>query len=299
MNNRIVIFVMLVILASSFFFMVGSCSQMISGVGSMAGTSNIVPSDDSPLGLVKVEGTLMSPQPVLNQLKKLSEDKDIKGILLRVNSPGGAVGAAQEIMDFIARLEADSLPVVVSFGNVAASGGYYIALPGRKIFTNPGTLTGSIGVISQFPQGQELMDKIGVGMVTVKSGELKDAGSAFRKPTKEELSYLQDVIDGTYEQFLEHVNAYRDIDSDSLIKYTDGRVFTGKTAVALGFADTLGGMQEAIEFLSEEAGLSRVPKNLKEIKPVKTFWKEILDEPVSELRQTLEGKGSRLLYMMP
>lgn len=299
MNNRIVIFVMLVILASSFFFMVGSCSQMISGVGSMAGASSMVPSEDSPLGLVKVEGALMNPQPILNQLKKLSEDSDIKGILLRINSPGGAVGAAQEIMNFVARLEADSLPVVVSFGNVAASGGYYIALPGRKIFTNPGTLTGSIGVISQFPQGQELLDKIGVGMVTVKSGELKDAGSVFRKPTDKELSYLQDVIDGTYEQFLEHVNRYREVDSDTLIKYTDGRVFTGKTAVALGFADTLGGMQEAVEYLSEAAGLSRVPKKLKEIKPVKTFWKEILDEPVSELRQTLEGKGSRLLYMMP
>src|SRR5690606_30284723 len=124
------------------------------------------------------------------------------------------------------------IPLAVSFGNIAASGGYYVSLAGERIFANPGTLTGSIGVIFQFPEAERLLDKAGVSLQTVKSGALKDVGSPARKPTPEELGYLQNVIDDTYEKFLADVAAARGIAPDSLRTIADGRVMTGRQALA-------------------------------------------------------------------
>lgn len=178
----------------------------------------------------------------------------VKGLLVRVDCPGGAVGASQELYQEIKKV-ADTIPVAVSFANVAASGGYYLSLGATRIFTLPGTMTGSIGVIASYPQYDSLMSMLGVKMNTVKSGRLKDMGSPFRDPTKYEQQVFQGMIDDTYMQFFEAVVSNRPIDSLELTKWADGRVITGRQAVKVGLADTLGGMAETAAWLRKEAGL--------------------------------------------
>ncbi len=209
------------------------------------------------LVLLKVEGPIYNSEPVLEILDHLREDNQCKGVLLRVESPGGAVGSSQEIFGSLKALRAQGIPLAVSFGNIAASGGYYISLAGEKIFANPGTLTGSIGVIFQFPEIEQLLDKVGVSLQTVKSGALKDVGNPARKATPEELVYLQHVIDDTYAQFLADVSAARGIPVDSLKLLADGRVFTGRQAYAAGLVDTLGGLDEARAWLIARAKVSK------------------------------------------
>ncbi|NLB63970.1 MAG: signal peptide peptidase SppA [Fibrobacter sp.] len=245
--------------------------------------------DSSPLGLVKIEGPIYDGRPAIKELKKLAKSKNIKGIVLRVESPGGAVGAAQEIYAQLEHFRTDSFPVVVSFGNVAASGGYYAALPAEMIFANPGTLTGSIGVITQFMHGERLLDKIGVAATTVKSGDLKDAGSPYRAPQEHEIEYFKEVIDDTHEQFVEHVAQWRKIDLDSLRKIADGRVMTGRMAVDYGLIDTLGTMSDAVKWLSDRCGLDEVPFTLRTMKAPKPFVKELIEGIEGSLPQNISG----------
>lgn len=232
---------------------------------------------ESPLGLVKIEGPLYNGSPVIKELDQLSKDNTIKGILLRIESPGGAVAAAQEIYTALEELRADSFPVVVSYGNIAASGGYYASLPAERIFANSGTLTGSIGVITQFLYGEELMQKIGVGALTVTSGNLKDAGNPYRAPKPEDIAYLKNVIDDTHAQFVEAVSKWRNIPLDSLKPIADGRVMTGRMALARGLVDTLGSMNEAVRWLSQRCELDSVPKNLRSVVPPKPWLKEMVE----------------------
>ena len=169
-----------------FFSMIKSIAEM---VGRLSEGTTEVKRDH--LTLLRIEGPIMDATSTLAILHRVDKDDHCKGLLLRVDSPGGAVGASQEIYSALKRLREKGLPLVVSFGNIAASGGYYVSLAGEKIFSNPGTLTGSIGVIFQFPEAEKLLEKIGVSLQTVKSGALKDVGSPGRKPTPEELKYLQ------------------------------------------------------------------------------------------------------------
>lgn len=233
--------------------------------------------ETSPLGIVKIEGPLYDGTATIRELKKLAETKNIKGILLRVESPGGAVGAAQEIYSQLEQLRAQDFPVVVSFGNVAASGGYYAALPAAKIFANPGTLTGSIGVITQYMHGEKLLEKIGVQATTIKSGALKDAGSPYRAPIAADIAYFQEVIDDTHEQFIEHVAKWRNLPVDSVRPLADGRVMTGRMAQAQGLVDTLGTQANAVQWLSERCGLNKVPSTLRSVKEPKPLFKELIE----------------------
>jgi protease IV len=153
------------------------------------------------IGLVRIVDIIYSSENYVWQLEELRKDKSIGGVLLRIESPGGAVAPSQEIYKEILRYRQDDKPLVVSMGNVAASGGYYIACPAMKIFANPGTLTGSIGVIFRFPQYYKLLDKVGIKMETIKAGRNKDIGSPHREMTKEERTLLQGLIDDTHEQF--------------------------------------------------------------------------------------------------
>jgi protease IV len=286
--------VVLIVFMSSVFFMIGGCSHMVSSVSS-GGAMNL---SSSPLGLVKMSGPIMDPLPVLEQLQKLQQDNQIKGILIRVDSPGGAVGAAQEINSMIEWIVGEGKPVVVSYGNVSASGGVYSTLAATTIFANPGTITGSIGVILQFPQGYELMEKIGVNMVTVASGESKDAGSPYRQATAEDLKLLQGTVQQTYSQFKAQVHRLRNISNDTLDKYADGRILTGEQAYQIGLVDSLGGYQSALKHLATLCDLPVIPEQLKEIKPAKPFIRQLLEEPVSQIKNYL-GAHTRVLYQMP
>ncbi len=222
-------------------------------------------------------GPIFDSEESLRILEEIEEDSECKGLLLRVESPGGAVGASQEIFHALRRLkERKSIPLWVSLGNVAASGGYYVALAGDTVFANPGTLTGSIGVIAQFPEAEGLLKKVGVGIQTVKSGEFKDVGGFARKASSEELAYLQDVIDDSHGQFVGDVALGRGLDSVEVALWADGRVFTGRQAKELGLVDTLGGWDVARRDLEAATGLGDEAEWVEYPKP-RNPWIEWMD----------------------
>jgi protease-4 len=240
--------VLVLITALAFFGMVAAVAGLIGRVAESD-------ADKPHLVLLRLEGPIFDSEPYLTLMSEIARDENCRGVLLRVESPGGAVGSSQEIYGALQRLREGGKPLVVSFGNIAASGGYYAGLAGEKIFANPGTLTGSIGVIFQFPEIEKLMEKAGVSLQTVKSGAFKDAGNFTRKPTGDELRYFQNVIDDTYAQFLGDVAESRGLHPDSLRPFADGRVFTGRQALRAGLIDTLGGLDDARAYLAARAGV--------------------------------------------
>ena len=249
-------------------------------IGRLAGDGLGLKEKRPHITVLKVEGAIMGSETLMESISRISQDKACKGVLLRIDSPGGAVGASQEIYSALKVLKSKPLPIVVSQGNLAASGGYYVSLAGDKIFSNPGTLTGSIGVLFQFPGAQKLLDKIGVGMYTVKSGPLKDVGNFAREPTKDELRYLQTLIDNTFEQFLGDILANRKISRDSLLRIADGRILTGQQARLHGLIDTLGGFQEAKSYLAKLVKLDGEPVVVEE--PPSRSWIENALESASQ-----------------
>ena len=201
-------------------------------------------------GLVRIEGAIVDAEDTVEFLRTLREDASVKGVVLRINSPGGAFGPSQELYLAVKRL-AGVKPVVASFSGVAASGGYYAACPATKIVSNPGTITGSIGVMSQFANVQELLQKVGVNFESMTSGKLKDAGTPFKALTPEQRVYLEALITDLNRQFSGDVAAERKLSPESVAVIADGRAMTGLRAKALGLVDELGGQEEAIELLKE------------------------------------------------
>jgi protease-4 len=211
------------------------------------------------VGIVKVEGMILDSGKIIEQLGAFHKDNAIKAIVLRVDSPGGGVGPSQEIHDEVRRIDADK-PIVVSMGAVAASGGYYIAAPARRIFANPGTITGSIGVIMEFTNFQELLEKIGLSNQVVKSGKHKDLGSPVRPMTEEDRAILQALIDDVHSQFVEAVATGRQIDPQKVRTLADGRIFTGRQARDLGLIDELGSLDAAVRHAGKLGGIEGEPK---------------------------------------
>jgi protease IV len=206
------------------------------------------------IGVIPVEGTISSSQTVTSDLVKFRKDPSIKAIVLRINSPGGAIAPSQEIYREIEK----TLPVkkvVVSMGTVAASGGYYIAAGASKIVANPGTITGSIGVIMEFVRIEELLNKIGVDLEIMKSGEFKDIGSPDRKLTQREREILDAMIMDIQGQFEEAIVRGRRIPLERVQEIADGRIFSGARAKELGLVDVLGNFQDAVEVTKEIAGI--------------------------------------------
>jgi protease IV len=215
------------------------------------------------IAIVSVVGEIIESEQTVSQLRAFARNSSVKGILVRINSPGGVVGASQEIYDEILSIREEfKIPVVISMGSIAASGGYYIACAGDYIFANPGTLTGSIGVIIQYPVLKELMDKIGVQFKTIKTGAVKDVGSPFRWPNEADSVMLQAAIDNTYMQFVDVVSEKREIDRDIVVELADGSIYTGLQALQLDLIDTLGSMESAVSYLGELAGISGEPKRV-------------------------------------
>jgi protease-4 len=202
--------------------------------------------------------------------------------VFRVESPGGGVAASQEIYEEVKKTRDAGRPVVVSMGSVAASGGYYVACGATRIVANPGTLTGSIGVIFQFMHFQQLMDKIGVDQTTIKTGKFKDSGSPFRKTTEEEKKYLSTVIGDVYEQFVDVVAEERGMDRKDVLKYADGRIFTGRQAEEYGFVDTLGTMEDAVSIAANLGGIQGKPSIVKETKR-KTLFEKLIGDAATEV----------------
>jgi len=211
------------------------------------------------IGIVTVEGPIITSKDTIEELKTYRKDNSIKAIILRVESPGGGVAPSQEIYEEVKKT-AKEKPVVVSMGAVAASGGYYISAPATKIVANPGTLTGSIGVIMEIPNIKGLMEKIGVKTEVIKSGRYKDIASVFKDMEPEQRKILQSVLDDVHEQFIKAVAEGRRLPVNQVRELADGRVFTGSQALQLKLVDKLGNMEDAIELARELAGIKGEPQ---------------------------------------
>jgi protease-4 len=211
------------------------------------------------IALVRVEGVILDSTSTIDELKEYSKDSSIKAIVLRVDSPGGAVAPSQEIYSEIIKIK-EKKKVVVSMGSVAASGGYYIAAPADRIVANAGTLTGSIGVIMEIPNFQGLMEKIGVKAQVIKSGKHKDMASAYKLMSQEEKEILQTVLDDVHDQFIQAVADSRGMEYEKLKKIADGRIFTGRMAKEIGLVDEIGTLQDAIMLAGELAGIEGEPE---------------------------------------
>lgn len=210
------------------------------------------------LALVRIEGPIMDSKDIVEEIREHAKDNSVKAIVLRIDSPGGAVAPSQEIYAEVKKAAA-SKKVVVSMGSIAASGGYYIAAPATRIFANPGTLTGSIGVIMEIPNVEELMKKIGVKSEVVKSGKNKDMGSAFRAMQPEGRQILQDVLDNVHAQFIRAVAEGRKMTIEDVRSLADGRIFSGEQAHALKLVDELGTLDDATRAAAKMAGLGEDP----------------------------------------
>jgi protease-4 len=234
------------------------------------------------IAVVELKEPILSSEEIVRQFKKYRENKSIRAIVFRVESPGGGVAASQEIYEEVKKTRDAGRPVVVSMGSVAASGGYYVSCGATRIVANPGTLTGSIGVIFQFMHFKQLMDKIGIDATTMKTGKFKDSGSPFRKTTEEEKQYFNLLIGDVYDQFVDVVAEERGLERKEVLKYADGRVFTGRQAVEYGFVDTLGTMEDAVSIAAELGGIHGKPKIVKETKR-KTFIERFIGDAATEV----------------
>jgi len=252
------------------------------------------------VGVVELSGALTeaSGRPVIDDLDRWKDRNSIDAVVIHINSPGGEVAISQEIYDAVQRLKQEK-PVVVSMAAVAASGGYYVACAADRIVADPGTLTGSIGVIFQFHTFKDLMDKVGIGTETVKSGELKDVGSYSKKMTRKEALMLRSVVMDTYEQFVEAVAEGRGKDPGDVRRLADGSVFTGLQAYNFGLVDTLGGLYEAVQIAADMAGLEGKPHVIYPHRQKKVGLFDLISSFFHGLSGRVEKafEGPRLLYL--
>jgi protease IV len=211
------------------------------------------------VAVIRIEGPIIDSKDAIDELKDYVKDSSIKAIVLRIDSPGGAVAPSQEIYEEV-RKAAVKKKIVVSMGSVAASGGYYIASAATKIFANPGTLTGSIGVIMEIPNFSGLMNKVGVKTEVIKSGKHKDIASVFRGIGKEEREILQSALDNVHEQFITAVSEGRKMLIDDVRKIADGRIFTGEQALKAGLVDELGNLDDAVKAAAKLSGIKGEPE---------------------------------------
>lgn len=212
------------------------------------------------VALVEVEGLIVDAQQVVRQLEEHLEDPSIRAVVVRVESPGGVVGPSQEIHDAIARVREKGKPVVVSMGAIAASGGYYLAVAADHIVANPGTLTGSIGVLIQLAEIEGLLKKVGVHFEVIKAGRHKDVGNFARPMTPEERAILQGLLDDMYDQFVTAVAKGRRLERATVLELADGRVYSGRRAKELGLVDSLGGLEDAVRTAGTLAGITGKPR---------------------------------------
>jgi protease IV len=211
------------------------------------------------VAIVELEGVIIEVDDIVRELKAHRENPTVRAVVLRINSPGGVVAPTQELHDAVLRLRQAGKPVVASLGAVAASGGYYVAVACDQIYANPGTLTGSIGVIMQLANLEQLMKKVGVDYVVVKAGQFKDIGNVARPMTADERRVMQALLDDVHGQFIGAVVAGRKLAKEEVGRFADGRVFSGLQAKELRMVDALGGLEEAVLAAGKLAGIPAPP----------------------------------------
>ncbi|MBU1340144.1 MAG: signal peptide peptidase SppA [Proteobacteria bacterium] len=216
---------------------------------------------DGNIGIVEINGIILSSKDIIQDIKTFSDEKNIKAIILRIDSPGGGIGPSQEIYREIMKTKKNK-KIITSMGSVAASGGYYIASATDGIIANPGTLTGSIGVIMEYVNLMEIAKKIGISPIVIKSGEFKDMGSPLRELKESEKLIFQDLVNELHLQFVSDAAKARNIDVQTMATLADGRVYTGQKALKLKLIDRLGNLDDAVQWAGEIAHIQG------ELKPV-------------------------------
>lgn len=211
------------------------------------------------IGLVEVKGVIFDAERTVKLLQRFGEDNSIQAVLLRIDSPGGGVAASQEIYEAVRRVRRGGKFVIASMASVAASGGYYIACAADTIMANPGTTTGSIGVIAEMLDASDLLRKIGIQFNIIKSGPYKDSGTPFRKMNEDDRRYLQSYVNDAYQQFVAVVAQERNKPLNEVLGYADGRVFTGQQAKDLGLIDLLGTYIDAVDLAATVVGIEGKP----------------------------------------
>jgi protease-4 len=248
------------------------------------------------LGYLEIGGTIVDATDAVDDLKELESNPMVKGILIRVDSPGGVVTPSHEIYSEIRRIRDEGTPIIVSMGSIAASGGYYISAPADLIVASPQTLTGSIGVIMEFPQFVGAMEKLGVGIEVVKSAEHKDIGSPFRKMTDSDRMLLQSVVTDAYEQFVQIVSTEREIPEDSVREFADGRIMTGRQALELGLVDTLGTFEDAKRIAADYCDIKGEPRLIKPAHKLRFWVRQLFEETTDRLFGGLRFPRLRYVY---
>ena len=266
--------------------------------GSWWGHSELVPVGEK-IGIVEVLGPIEDSKLLIEQIQDFRDNGSIKAVVLRIDSPGGGVGPSQEIYSEIRKLT-EVKPVIVSMGSVAASGGYYIAAPAERIFANPGTITGSIGVIMTFANYQELMGKVGVKSLVVKSGKFKDTGSAVRPFTDDDQKLIQSLIDDVHAQFVEAVILGRNMTTEQVVPLADGRIYSGRQALDVGLVDELGNLQDAIAYAAELTGLGKDPTLIYPRPEKKELLERLLESSIgrfgTKVISSPAGAGAQYLW---
>jgi protease-4 len=214
------------------------------------------------IAVLEIDGVISDDVRYLEQIQSFRRDNSVKGFLVVINSPGGVVGPSQSIYRELRRLRDDDVPVVATIGAVGASGGYYVALGADSIYALPGSLTGSIGVIMEIPQVEELLDRIGVDVEVVKSAEFKDTGSPFRPMGPQDRDVLQGLVQDVYSQFVDVVAEERRLPFEEAHRLADGRVYSGRQALEAGLVDQIGNMNDALAAAGRMAGLGDEPRTV-------------------------------------
>ena len=249
------------------------------------------------VAVVDITGVISSADATIKLLHTYRDDSSIKAIVIRINSPGGSVAPVQEIYSELNKIEK---PIVASMGGSAASGGYYVACAADTIVANPGTLTGSIGVIMQFTQLKGLYEKVGLGHQVIKSGDFKDTGSPFRELTEQERAVLQATVDDVYNQFVDTIFEARGelLTREEIVELADGRIFSGKQALDSKLLDQLGNLPEAIETAAKLAGIEGKPKVVRKEKKTSLLEQLTGVKQLPPLDEMLTPPGVTFRYEM-
>jgi protease-4 len=243
------------------------------------------------VGIIAIEGIIGDAEELIEQINAFADDRGIRAVVLRIDSPGGGVVPSQEIYQAVRELKKKK-KVVASMGSVAASGGYLIAVAADRIVANPGSITGSISAVMHYANVEELMKKVGVRSSVVKSGKFKDIGSPAREMTAEERSLIQAIVDDIYDQFVRTIAENRKLPLQRIFELADGRIFSGRQARDLGLVDDLGGLQDAVLLAGKLSGMEGSPEIVHGMKKKTTLLKYLMGSMTSALVEEIKGKAA-------
>ncbi len=257
------------------------------------------------IAILEVDGVISSDAQLLDDIRAFRDDPSVRGYVVQINSPGGVVGSSQSLYEELRRVrDEDDVPVVAAIGDVGASGGYYVALAADSIYALPGSITGSIGVIMEFPDASQLMDKVGLRMDVVKSAEHKDIGSPFRPITPGDRQILAALVSDVYGQFTEVVARERKLAPAEVQRLADGRILSGRQAQQQGLVDRLGNLNDAVAAAGRMAGLGDDPRTTRSEKPAVSLLDVLLGRAatgaLSHLIRPLEKANTpRVKFAIP